>query len=183
MDRLIKIDNDFTLQIEKLEKQFEAKDFIEFTEFRLSGKKEINFDKLNKTKGIYLFEIKNSKSLFFQDWIIEFKNNFKIPKHNYSQNWAPNISKSRLKTYSNEKLNWIPLYLGKSENMKKRINEHIDSNIGKAPSALKLKQRYNLSEELFRLKYIKLCNLNNYTTISSIVEKQLQNKIKPIVGR
>ena len=35
--------------------------------------------------------------------------------------YAHIIIDGKLKTYSNEKLNWIPLYLGKSENMKKRI--------------------------------------------------------------
>jgi hypothetical protein len=183
MDKLTNIDNEITLQIEKLEKQFDEKDFIEFIEFRLCERKEIHLDELNKIKGIYLFEIKNSKLLFFQDWIKDFKNNFKIPKHNHPQNWAPNINKSRTKKYSNERLNWIPLYLGKSENMKKRINEHLNSNIGKAPSALKLKQRFNIGEEFFRLKYIDLGDIKNYGTIATIVEKQLQNKIKPIVGR
>jgi hypothetical protein len=183
MKKLINIDNEITLQIEKLDKLFDEKDFIELTKFRLCERKEMHLNEVNKIKGIYLFEIKNSKLLFFQDWIKDFENNFKIPKHNYPQNWAPNINKSRTKKYSNEKVSWIPLYLGKSENIKKRINEHLDSNIGKAPSALKLKQRFNIDGELFRLKYIDFGNLNNYLTIAAIVEKQLQNKIKPILGR
>jgi hypothetical protein len=182
MEKLSKIDIEITLQIQKLEKLFGEKDFIEFKEFRLNNKEEINLNKLDKIKGIYLFEIKNSKSLFFQDWIIEFENNFKIPKHNFAQNWAPNINKTRLKKYSNENLNWFPLYLGKSKNIKKRIKEHLDSNIGKAPSALKLRQRFNISNELFRIKYIDFSAINNYNTICSIVEKQLQKKIKPIAG-
>ena len=178
------INKEFELLITKTENLFNKINFNKCIEFELSQDVEVDLSKLDKMKGIYLFEIKNTKSLQFIKWIEGFEKKFKLEKNKYQQNWTPTINKSRIKKYNdNNTQEWFPLYLGKSENMKKRIHQHLYSNIGKAPSALKLIDRGTMIEEIFRISYINLCGLENYSIISPIIEKHLMSKVNPLVGR
>tara|TARA_B100000949_G_C14223585_1_gene425666 strand:- start:455 stop:1009 length:555 start_codon:yes stop_codon:yes gene_type:complete len=140
---------------------------------------------LRKIKGIYLFEIHNQESLLFDEWIEGFTNKFRGFENKYLQKWTPNIVGKRTKIHKNQSSSseWIPLYLGKSQNIADRIDKHLNSKLGYPPSALKLKHRGNLNDERFRIQYIDFSYIRNYEAIVGLIEKKLREEINPIAGR
>jgi len=92
-------------------------------------------DKLPETPGIYLFHIKPTV-------IINNNNIEKIWMSNGVIKFSPNIILKRVKF---EKINkWYPLYIGKTENLLKRINEHCFQDLDKTTYSMKLRHRKKL---------------------------------------
>ena len=162
------IDNEITAQLEllfELSKNFE---FEEICEFSLEESNlKIPYDDL-KISGLYLFEIKNSTNLEFNEWIKRFKITFRGTENEFLKKFTPNIIEKRIKKHP-QKMDWIPFYIGKSKNMTERIDKHINSTLGKPPFALKLKGRGNLNNELFRLKILNI-EVKNYDVIVPSLE-------------
>src|SRR5690606_28362456 len=104
-------------------------------------------------------------------------------ENKYLQKWTPNIVNKRTKKHIGKNTEWIPLYIGKSKNIADRIDKHINSTIGKPPSALKLKGRDNLNDQKFRIKYIDFNYIHNYEAIVAEIEKKLRDEINPISGK
>lgn len=90
----------------------------------------------------------------------------------------------RIKSHTPVKLNqWIPLYIGKSKNISKRLQEHVFSKDMNAKTyALKLSHRKNLMGKSFRITAIEV-NVKNYDLILPVLESTLRNRINPIIGR
>lgn len=132
-------------------------------------------------QGIYLIEIKNRTNLnTFDEWILEFQKIWVEHKE-----FTPSIKKKRISVHSSLTSNlneWIPLYIGKSKKINKRVEKHIFKEINKTTYALKLKARGNLDKETFRLKTIKL-DVTNYDSILPIIERILRDQINPIIGK
>ncbi len=155
----------------------------EICQFTLSNENLIlpELDKLTY-QGIYFFEIKNNTDFkTFGEWI-----------DNFRPRWEKEIKKHTPKIYSKwiekhlkseELKEWIPFYIGKSENIKSRLNEHI-INSSETTSSLKLNLRKNLSNETFRLKIVKIdIDNKNYDLVLPTIELYLRNKISPIIGK
>lgn len=158
--------------------------FIEFCQFNLNEEvKEIFtlFDEL-RYSGVYLIEIKNNSEFSaFNDWIEFFLPIWLGENEIYKRKFTPNLKKKRIKAHNNLG-EWIPLYIGKSKNIRDRISGHIFSELDKTTFALKLLSRKNLYNNIFRLSTIRV-QVKNYDIIMPIIESELRNKINPIIGR
>lgn len=141
-----------------------------------------------KSKGIYFFEIENSNLLPFAAWFENFKNKWFNPKVDNS----PKLSTSRADFHQGKNgkekeendtspKKWIPLYIGKSEDLPKRLLQHINGY--STTSSLRLKQHEFPEGTRFRITILYLGELTHYDIIAPIVESELRSKLSPIVGK
>lgn len=180
MDIIKNIDNELNKQFEKLTEIVKDLNFVEIVEFKLEEAAEKILWKNINYAGIYLLEIKNNESFdSFQKWVDHFKNEWENDL--YLKQFTPNLKKIRIRAHK-ELATWMPLYIGKSKNIKIRIHEHIFKDLEKTTFALKLMARKNLKQEIFRLKTIKI-EVENYDAIVPRIETQLRNRINPIIGK
>jgi hypothetical protein len=136
----------------------------------------INFD--NK-KGVYFFIIKNENESFEKD-SCSFKDIWAEHRSNFKE--TPEFYVNRLSTNNTSKKKWIVLYVGKSQNLKKRIyEEHIKGN--STTYGLRLLQ----SEKLFTSYKFKILLLEldvvNYDSICMLAEKYYKDKYQPVIGK
>lgn len=166
-ENLKKISEEIESEISKIDLDGEISYEFKLDKFE---KSEINLQK--NTQGIYIFYTKqNSLSSFEKKW------GNKITKH------SPKIIKDRIKyhqEYSKSK-EWVALYIGKSEKVINRINEHINLSKEKTTSSMKLKERV-FKDEIFAVRIIPL-ETEHYNFIAHYVESVLREKVKPIVGK
>lgn len=129
--------------------------------------------------GIYCFYIKFSKPM---------------GKSDFQELWdkdeienQPKVSLMRLREF--EKDTWTPLYVGKSENLNKRVHQHL--NLDKTSTyALKLKRRASLNKiASYKVVYYSFEVSDNVLDKSLIqfvitnLESKIRNKIEPIIGK
>jgi hypothetical protein len=180
---MIEIDNIISQQKQLIKDKISKNNFEILCEFSLEesdSELDEKFKSLKKVQGIYLFEIYKSELMEFGEWIFEIKKEFR--KH--LKVWTPNIVEKRCKFHNASKEKWIPLYIGKSSNLYRRLlKEHINSQLGAPPSSLKLKRRQTLQSQKFRVKYISLDTITNYDLIAIILENKLRDEINPIAGK
>lgn len=174
------IDKEIEKQLNLLKEKIENIQFQKVCEFKLNEEKINTFlDGLNY-HGVYLLEVKNEGGhKNFNSWF----NNFEKFWNNeeYIKKKSPKIIKSRVKMHKDLK-DWIPIYIGKSKEVGKRLKEHIFLELNKTTYALKLKERTNLNNFTFRIQTIRV-DVKNYDTIMPVVESELRNKICPIIGK
>lgn len=174
------IDKDITVLLEEIKEIGKGLKFEDVCEFQIKKEiVEIPWEDL-KHQGLYLIEVKNdNKHVNFQDWLNEFKSKWEDPK--YIRSFTPNFKKKRIITHTDLK-DWMPLYLGKSRNIRTRIRSHIFKELHKPTFAMKLLARENLKGHTFRLSKIRL-DVINYDTILPKIENQLRNRINPLIGK
>ncbi|MFV0166474.1 hypothetical protein OBK11_09610 [Empedobacter falsenii] len=181
MKSIIDIDNKLTTFDENLKKVVNELIFEEIGIFSYQDffNENLNFNEFNY-KGLYLFEIKNSfKFSDINEWKFDFEERWS--NKDYLRKFVPNIRKKRMQKL-NEIKEWIPLYIGKSKSVGKRIHEHIYKPLDKTTFAMKLKARVNLENEVFRISTIKV-DVTNYNWILPVLENELRNELNPIVGK
>lgn len=137
-----------------------------------------------KKQGVYLFELnlesgsltgmKKSTQIknFAEDWTKKKNNSF----------FSSSIIKKRLLHRKDYNEQWLPLYIGKSKDLHKRIREHIELSPLKNTYAMKLKHRANLHGLEFRVSTIEL-DVKNYDFIVPYVERTLREEYHPLIGR
>lgn len=149
-----------------------------------------NFSKYKNKGGIYYLQIKfngklnkfNNKEKIFDLLVKEWKSD--------NRNKIPNIIKKRRHKYDKEYLkgdNWIPFYIGKSNNFGNRINEHFNKEISSETYSLKLNC---ITSDFFkdcdyRIKFIEMTQLVEDKYYWSVVniESKLREKLHPICGK
>ena len=180
MKELELIDNELNRQFEKLSEITKAIKFELVAQFKIEEANEkIQWDQI-QFPGIYLFEIKNDgKFASFEKWIKDFK--AKWENEEYLKKHTPNLRELSIKAHSHL-ADWVPMYIGKSRHVNKRIDEHINKELHKTTYALKLMARKNLKDNLFQLKTIKV-SVNNYDAIIPRIESQLRNQLNPVIGK
>lgn len=130
--------------------------------------------------GIYFIEIKNDLRFSdFTSWVTNFRKEWEDEK--YKVHFVSNLRKMRIDKHK-ELNEWIPIYIGKSKKISERVYQHIYKELGKPTFALKLNARENIRKENFRLSVIKIGG-DNYDWIMPVFEKNLRNRINPIIGR
>lgn len=176
------IDNEFSLlhnQVKEFSKNISFKIFDEFNlDINITENKfrQINYP------GIYLLEIKNSFiHSDFTEWINDFESIWLGEERCFEKCFTPNLKKKRIKCHTELK-EWIPLYIGKSKNIRNRLGEHFFKKLNQTTFSLKLLERKNLHNNIFRLSTIQL-DVRNYNIIMPIIENELRDKLNPIVGR
>ena len=169
----------FDENLKKISEEIENKvgkinlDEIPSCEFKLSEYEKLDIFSSTTKEGIYIFYIqKKSLDKFEEKW------------GNKIERYSPKIIKDRIKhhqEHSNLK-EWIPLYIGKSEKVKSRIEEHITKKKESTTSSMKLREREKFDNDNFAVKIIPL-ETNHYGFVSHYVESVLRDKVKPIVGK
>ncbi|MBK8454537.1 MAG: hypothetical protein WAQ53_02400 [Thiofilum sp.] len=139
--------------------------------------------------GIYLFwisfknlDVKTTNSL---EKILEnFLNKWDNPEESIS--YFPKSNKERSKSTSEkyQKEDWIPFYLGKSENIGDRIHQHLYIEPNKKTYALKLMHRKSFSKKVkFKINYLSIKTTNVDYFLVERVELFLRDKLFPIIGK
>lgn len=152
--------------------------------FRISDQLDSKSLFNEKKQGVYLFElnlecggltgIKKSTQIknFAEDWTKKKNDSF----------FSSSIIKKRLTYRMAYNEQWLPLYIGKSKDLHKRIREHIELSPSKNTYAMKLKHRPNLHGLEFRVSTIEL-DVRNYDFIVPYLERALREEYHPLVGR
>jgi hypothetical protein len=180
MTNLEQIDKVFSTQLSELRELIATYDFNVQFEFKLDESSDYS-NSLNKLSfpGIYLIEIKTKNNQTFDDWLTNFKNQWE--DHKYKHKFVPNIKAKRTKQHS-VLSEWIPLYIGKSKDISKRIKEHLDLKLDRPTTALKLRERSNIYQQEFRVSTINI-KVDNYDLIMPQFENLMRDRINPILGR
>lgn len=130
--------------------------------------------------GIYLIEIKVlERHPSFNAWAVWFQSEWVRPE--YERMHVPNPKKKRLSVHS-ELAEWVPLYIGKSKNIAKRVWEHIHLKLEQPTTSMKIGRRANMANQRFRLSTVRV-DVENYDLIMPKLEAALRDKHNPILGR
>jgi len=97
------------------------------------------------------------------------------------KSYTPTMKKKRVSKHL-ELTEWMPLYLGKSKNVRKRVLEHVYLPLEKPTFALKLMARGMIPSRQFRVHALEL-QVENYDVIAPALELALRDKFNPLVGR
>lgn len=178
MEEIKSIDQTLKNQIVKLEEVAKKLQWKVVGEFRVNGDSAIlSLDDLGY-KGVYMIEVKNDTHPDdFGSWFQSFEGKWV----KYEKNRTPRLIKKRIRS-SVKRGAWIPLYLGKSSNIRSRIDGHLNLKLEQATYALKLNARENLSDYTFRLSTIRL-DVDSYDAIMPVVESCLREREQPLIGR
>ncbi len=175
-----KIDNAISKQLFELSVVIDELNFESKFKFRITDSNpEFNFGD-EEFSGIYLFEIKKRGHYkTFKEWSVAFTKKWEAKK--YLKKHCPVIAKGRLKKHG-QLDEWIPLYIGKSNNVYKRVDQHLNKELNSTTYALKLMARENLKEDEFRVSIIRF-DIDNYDTIMPFIENKMRERYNPIIGK
>lgn len=172
------IDNDLFKISQQLDKFAAQVDFVDFHEFILETDLKCTPDLPPKKNGIYRFdffieddsgEVSDWMKNFCEEWI------------NTDVTWVPGTRKKRISQHK-ELREWIPLYIGKSKDVRQRVLQHLYQKIDATTFGMKLMGRKNLYGKKFRVSWIPL-EITHYDFIAPALEQRLRNRFHPIVGR
>lgn len=174
------IDEEITKQLELITAFTKELNFKEICNFELNEKLENIPWKILAHSGLYLIEVKNKDNFFmFEEWVNDFR--LRWEDIEYLKKFTPNFKLKRIRAHTKLE-DWIPLYIGKSKNIKSRIHGHIYKDLSKPTFAMKLLARDNMKQETFRISVINL-ELKNYDAIIPVIENELRNRINPLIGK
>lgn len=174
------IDEEITKQLELITTFTKELNFEEICQFELNEKLENIPWEILSHSGLYLIEVKNNANFqLFEEWVNDFK--IRWEDKEYLKKFTPNFKLKRIKAHS-ELGEWIPLYIGKSKNIKSRLHGHIYKDLSKTTFAMKLLARENMKKEIFKISVINL-DLKNYDAIIPVIENNLRNRINPLIGK
>ncbi len=154
--------------------------FVKKAEFQhILSRKEIDDLHLSYA-GIYLIEIKTRDvKIEINEWKKQMKKLWDVKRLKLKH--TPTTKVKRFKNHN--KINpWMPLYIGKSKDIKCRLNEHFHLKLNNTTFALKLGIRKEFKEDVFKLSVIKL-PVHNYDMIAPVVESHFRDALHPIVGK
>jgi hypothetical protein len=133
--------------------------------------------------GIYRIDVQVSDSQRagsnLADWIGQF-----VAEWNHADfvgKNTPTTKKLRITKHS-ELLDWMPIYIGKSGNVGRRVAEHINLPLDRRTVAMKLRARPMWNERVFRLSTIYL-PVTHYEMLAPLAETELRSHVNPLVGR
>lgn len=132
--------------------------------------------------GIYFFEIKKDGKDELETWLETFQKNWEEDKKNFH---LPSYNKTRSEEYLKvlkKDSNWIPLYIGKAQNMQKRFENHITLNKESGTYAMKLMYHSTLKKHSFRVRVLQI-PIEAYPQVATCLEAAFRKKYKPIVGK
>lgn len=173
------IDSQFDLAYLRLSSIASKLEFKCLCEFNLQELDTIVWDKLN-VQGIYLFEIRNNELYEdFPSWVQNFTDEWHDER--YRKRFVSNIKAKRIRAHT-ELQTWIPLYIGKSKNIRERVHDHIFKGLEQTTFAMKLAAREHLKKETLRLSFIEV-ETAHYDWVMPVLERMLRDRINPIIGK
>lgn len=130
--------------------------------------------------GIYRIDISTlDEACSVSEWIDKFRLVWEQEK--YMKKFTPNLKKKRI-TKHKTLTEWLPLYLGKSKNINKRVLEHINLPLEKTTFALKLNARHEMKNYKLRLCALHV-PVKNYNLIVPALESALRDRFNPLIGK
>lgn len=130
--------------------------------------------------GLYLIEVHtDSKNIDVKEWISALRLEWEQPE--YLRSFTANFKERRIRQHM-VLLDWMPLYIGKSKNVGKRVLEHLNLGLEKSTFAMKIKARPKISERKFRLSTLPL-PVKNYDIIAPALESALRDRLNPLIGK
>ena len=99
----------------------------------------------------------------------------------FKKSFTPNLKKKRIAKHATLQ-EWMPVYLGKSKDVARRVLEHINLPLHKTTFALKLKARPVMARREFRFHALPL-PVVNYDVIAPALESALRNRFHPLIGK
>jgi hypothetical protein len=169
-------------RLSKLRRQFERiSEEVSFSRVcSLSDRQKIN---QQTYRGIYLIEIRTlGKSRPFANWKTSFEAQWNDPL--LKSRFTPGTKKKRMAAHSALKT-WMPLYIGKSKTIWRRVNQHIDLGLDVNLFAMKLGLRPWLSLHDLRLSTLNFDEhgIKNYDVVAPALERALRATYNPVVGQ
>jgi hypothetical protein len=130
--------------------------------------------------GVYRIDVQTSGTeTELAAWIAKFRSEWEHA--DFKKSFTPNLKKKRIAGHTTLP-EWMPLYLGKSKNVGKRVLEHIKLPLNKTTFALKLNARPGMAERTLRLHTLEL-RVQNYDAIVPALESALRNRFHPLIGK
>lgn len=129
--------------------------------------------------GIYRIDVCTTGANDLDTWIEEFRAEWEHV--DFKKRFTPNFKKKRIAKHS-VLVEWMPLYLGKSKNIGKRVTGHINLGLSKSTFALKLKARPGMVNRRLRLHALAV-PVTNYDLIVGPLEKALRDHFHPLIGK
>lgn len=131
-------------------------------------------------QGIYRIDIFTSRDNDdFASWVAKFRAEWDLPE--YSKKFTCTTKDKRISRHGVLE-DWMPLYIGKSKKVGVRVSDHLNLPLEARTFALKIQSRPNMRYRRFRLSTIPL-NVQNYDLIAPILERELRERLNPIVGK
>jgi len=133
--------------------------------------------------GIYRVDVQVSESQGaspgLAEWIQQFVDEW--DHADFVGRNTPTTKKLRIVKHA-RLMDWMPIYIGKSSNVARRVAEHINLPLDRRTVAMKLRARPMWNERVFRLSTIHL-PVKHYELIAPRVETELRDHVNPLVGR
>jgi len=142
-------------------------------------KRKVNFP---KEPGLYLFEI-NLRVTPTAELLTKFGNKWNTDR--IQAGTSPRFYPGKVnKALTARDADWVPFYLGKEENIKKRVSQHIAGPNNKKTSALRLQDNATLFKEAdLRVGYAQIAIPKDLHFLLGLIEKAVRSRLNPIVGR
>lgn len=138
-----------------------------------------NLNDVPNVKGLYLF--------CFNGGINEMEN--KWSEHLNNCPFASPFNKTKFKNCVPIIDDLYPMYVGKSENLNERVNQHWNLNNDSSTRAMRLEkfiQHNSFKAEQIRFSYIDMCKFGMDEStyyLCSAIERNLKNNLFPFIGR
>lgn len=175
MQRLLELDRQLSILFQNFNKVAQELPMIEICD--LSD--EITISQ-QKYAGIYRIDVSTEdSSMDASTWIQELRAEWE--HSDFLRKHTPNFKNKRIVQHQYLR-EWMPLYLGKSESVGKRVLEHLNLRLEQTTFALKLKARPGMSRRKFRLYTLEL-PIQNYNLLAPVVESALRDHFHPLVGK
>lgn len=132
--------------------------------------------------GIYRIDIATDTSNpCARTWIDELRDEWEDEK--FKKRFTSNFKKKRIEFHGTRPLQkWMPLYVGKSKTIGKRVLEHVNLGLDKNTFALKIGARPSMAARSFRLQTLR-CDARNYNLIMPKLESAVREHIHPLIGK
>ncbi len=140
---------------------------------------------LSELSGIYYIEAKLSFST--AKALDEFGGLWgKIRSKKQLPSWVSRyyVKRGKVHTKAIRNNEYIPFYLGKSENIKKRVVEHLSADVTSETYSLKLNLRPDIVRDIeFRISFYELNITSDAYFGIELVERELRKIFNPIIGK
>lgn len=176
MERIIRLDQQVTKLLSGFRLIAEALEMPEFC--ALSDLDRVAV--LDDIAGLYRIDVKvEEPSSDAADWITELRQEWE--QEQYKRKFTPNFKLKRMKKHSTLQ-EWMPLYLGKSKHVGKRVREHVQLPLDATTFALKLRARPEMDRREFRLHVLPV-PVVNYDFLVPALESALRDRFNPLIGK
>lgn len=143
----------------------------------LSDEREIS---RHTYRGLYRIDVSTiGENRDLAQWLSLFRSEWEHA--DFKKSFTPNLKKKRIAGHT-VLSEWMPVYLGKSKNVARRVLEHINLPLEKTTFALKLKARPAMALRAFRFHALEL-EVENYDIIAPALESALRNRFHPLIGK